>query len=426
MRQFIIGSILGVGLIGSAQAQFLEPDVEILGTFESEQAGSNFGWVGGNLQDIDGDGAGDLIIGAINFTTPDFPFPIGFGKVYLYSGATAQEIITHEGQFGFWAGFSVTGMGDVTGDGVPDYAYSEPPVVLIRSGADHSIVQLFFQPDDPTVRYGFDINNAGDLDGDGVNDLLVGSISADFAFNNAGRLYAYSSVSGALLWTVDGASANAQLGAGVGTIGDVDGDGVNDIGVSAPLGGFKGRGVVYVLSGVDGAVIHELRPVGLPAAFGTFGRFFVDGGHDVDADGVNDVYVGDFGARRGQSNPNSPNAITVGTGRAYVFSGATGKRLYVLDAENNGDGFGDGRLIADTNNDGHDDILVAAFQFGDADEGKVYVISGADGSTLRTITGTEPNAQLGIDVLTIDDANGDGKADILITGNEIAYLVAAE
>src|SRR5262249_32944970 len=55
--------------------------------------------------------------------------------------------------------------------------------------------------------------------------------------------------------------------------------------------------------------------------------------------------------------------------------------------------------------------------------GKVYLVSGRNGQTLRTFTGTVAGAELGFDVVLLGDVDGDGVPDVLITGSQVAYVV---
>jgi hypothetical protein len=415
-------TLLGALLLPPAlSAQIAEPEAEVLYTLSGEQAGDNFGFVAENLGDIDGDGAGDFIVGAPNRFSPMFPFPIG--KVYVYSGADGSELFSTESLFGTRAGFSVAGLGDVTGDGVPDYVYSELPVVVMRSGADHSILQVWFRS---LENFGSDVNRAGDLDGDGYDDVLIGAPAAGSgAFH--GRVYAFSSATGELIWQVDGNVDFALLGEGVGPVGDVNADGVPDVAAAAPGAGKKERGEAYVLSGVDGSMLHTLEPVGLPAVtargIGTFGQFHTAGGGDYDGDGIGDVYVGDYAAARGQANPRNPGPI-LRTGRVYVFSGATGERLLVLDAENNGDGLGPGRLVPDMNGDGLADIYTAAYTFGDDNVGKGYLLASPGPEIAATHTGTVAGDSLGVDATYVEDVNMDGHQDYLLTGFGVLHVIS--
>jgi hypothetical protein len=276
----------------------------------------------------------------------------------------------------------------------------------------------------PGTAFGADVAGAGDVNGDGSDDFIVGATRASASYAQAGQVTLFSGADGTALWTVDGFSEGAALGGGVGLVGDVNGDEVPDQVAGARGGGEKGRGEAYVLSGVDGSIIYSLNPVGLPGSPPTFALFHASGAGDVNNDGVPDVYIGDYNAQRGQHQ--GQNRVPTGTGRVYIFSGADGSRLYVLDAEQNGDGFGPGRGIGDVNHDGYDDLITAAYtsSAGAPFGGKAYIHSGRDGQVLRTMTGTVAGALLGVDAISVGDINDDGLADYGVTGDGVVHIVA--
>lgn len=402
---FALGLAVGPTLAAGA---FVEPEAVVLLTISGEESGDSFGWVAENLGDINGDGINDMITSAPN-GAPAGSFT---GKVYVYSGSDGSLLNAVVGsQPGQRFGYSASRAGDVNADGVPDYVAGGPGGtgrVMVFSGADHKVLHEWSGT--PGSGFGAAATSAGDIDGDGYGDLIVGSTRDHTGGELAGRVYVYSGRDGSVIWQRDGIPG-ARLGTAVGLVGDVNGDGVPDLSVGAGGGGRKGGGEAYVFSGQDGSLIHTLRPVGIP---NTFGVFFASGAGDVNADGVPDIYVGDYNALRGAGDLDDG----LGTGRAYVFSGRDGSRLHVINADHQNDGVGPGRGVGDVNGDGYADLIVAAYtsSAGAPFGGKAYVVSGYDGSVLRTITSAVAGELLGVDALGFGDVNGDGVTDYIITG----------
>lgn len=378
----------------TSSAQFAEPDASATRVLHGQQNGDFFGWVAATIGDLDDDGVEELIIPAIGHNTFS-------GRATVFSGADGAVLNDVLGDLGQVLGFAVGAAGDVNADGVPDYIVGGGRVVVF-SGATHEVLLELTA----ITGFGHGVGTAGDVNQDGHDDLIVGSARTDTATTSTGRVYVISGATGKVLWTRDGETAGTLLGSAVGRVGDVNRDHIDDVVVGASGAGPRRGGEAYVLSGVDGALIHRLEPKD-PATARTFGRFFASGAGDVDRDGVGDVFVGDFGAA---------NDGVEGVGQAYIFSGRTGRRLHVLTGRGP-EGFGAGRGIPDVNGDGHADILVAAWTNSDAapKAGKLYLFSGRSGALLRTVTAKRPGHNSGIDAIWTGDIDGDGLPELLST-----------
>ena len=397
-------AIACAGIPQIAQAQFVEPDVAVLYTLRAEHAGDQFGWVAEQIGDIDGDHAPDFVIGAPHSAAGGALA----GRAYVYSGRTGALLHVVTGAANDQIGFAVQGPGDLDHDGVPDYAVGGPGGrVIALSGRDH---HTLFDIRVAHEQFGFSIGAAGDVNHDGRPDLIVGAWSANAA---AGKAYVLSGRDGSVLWTTNGPNPGAGLGQGVSGLDDLDHDGRPDVVASAPGAGPSFLGAAFVYSGRDGSVLRTLAPD--PTAV-NFGTFFTHDAGDVDRDGTRDILISDFADTEGG----------VATGKSYVFSGRTGARLWVFRGEAANDGFGEGRGVGDVDHDHHADLLLASYNSsaGATSAGKLYLYSGADGHVIRTMTGTVAGDQLGFDALAVGDVDHDHATDFLITGVDVAHVVA--
>ncbi len=178
-------------------------------------------------------------------------------------------------------------------------------------------------------------------------------------------------------------------------VGDLDGDGIHDLAITAP---FLAGGSVHVYSGATG----ELLFPAITVVGGTNLGIDVDPAGDVDNDGTPDIIAGDSAS---------------GAGRAFVYSGVNGQVIRTFVGEAAGDIFG--RFVVglgDINDDDSSDLVIAAPQHDQAgvDAGRVYVYSGADSALLCTIDGLAAGDNFGNAVARIGDVDGDGKNDFAV------------
>jgi FG-GAP-like repeat/FG-GAP repeat len=418
---------LAVGATGAAVAAPTDPT--FVHTWRGDQAGERFGFAVSELTDVDGDGVREAIVGA-----PFHRDSAGriTGHTDVLSGRTGRLIYRFEGEPEDRHGYAMADAGDVNADGVADIVVGATGVsvlscmnvpragrIYVYSGADGSLL-LRVDGEAAGDQFGGAVAPAGDVDRDGRADVLVGAPCHDGRRGvDSGRGYVVSGRTGAVLRTHDGRAAGDGFGWGTGGLGDITGDRNADYVIGAKDAGPGDRGLAYVYDGKHGRLVRTLAG---DARSADFGWFFVASAGDVDGDGRNDVYVGDFCAEDPAGDCSTP------LGQAYVFSGRNGSLLHLFRGEQPGDGAGPGRSAGDVDGDGRADVVVglyassAAAPFG----GRVIVYSGRTGAKLFDYASPNENETLGYDAVGLGDVNGDGRVELLLSGAvaDVVYVVS--
>jgi hypothetical protein len=430
--------------------------------------------------DLDGDGVSDLAVGAIY----DDDGGSNRGAVYvlnLNSDGTVkahQKISDTEGGFtgtlddncGF--GGSVTSLGDLDGDGVGDLAVG---ALGDDDGGDRrGAVWVLFLNSDGTVKthqkisdtegnftgtlddvdfFGCSVTSLGDLDGDGVNDISVGAYSDDdggagpFAdrgavwvlfLNGDGTVKAHQKISdteGNFTGTLDDLD---NFGISVTSLGDLDGDGIVDL--AAGANGIVGTGVVWVLRLESDGTVKAHQKIsdtednftGKLDPFDLFGSSVTPLG-DLDGDGVSDLAVG---APRDYDGGPLRGAVWVlfldggGAVEAYQkISDTEGNFTGTLDDE---DHFGNSvTSVGDLDGDGVIDLAVGAYfdDDGGLDRGAVWVLFLNSDGTVKAhqkISDSEGNFagalddfdKFGSSLASMGDLDGDGVGDLAVGASD--------
>ncbi|MCW6006409.1 FG-GAP-like repeat-containing protein [Micromonospora sp. CPCC 205371] len=415
--------------VEAARAGAAQAEPTFTHTWRGDQSGERFGFAVSELSDIDGDGAREAIIGA--------PFHrdaagTAAGHTDVVSGRTGALLYRFEGEAEDRHGYAMADAGDVDADGVADIvvgatgvsalACSDVPRTgraYVYSGADGALL-LRVGGEAAGDQFGAAVAAAGDVDRDGRADLLIGAPCHDGRYGaDAGRAYVVSGRTGGVLRVHDGRAAGDGFGWGTGALGDVTGDRRPDYVIGAKDAGPGDRGLAYVYDGRHGWLRHTLAGNRQSAEFGWF---FVASAGDVDRDGRNDVYVGDFCADDAAGGCSTP------LGQAYVFSGHTGRLLHLFRGEQPGDGAGPGRSAGDVDRDGHADVVVGLYASSAAapQAGRVIVYSGRTGRKLFDYASQNAGETLGYDAVGLGDVNGDGRIELLLSAavGDVVYLVS--
>ena len=380
--------------------------------FAGDNSQIRFGNSVSGARDVNGDGFDDVIVGAPYDNAGGTGVEVGSARVF--SGLDGTELYKFEGDSFFdLFGDSVSGAGDVNGDGFDDLVVgivgqisvaSSALGARVFSGADGSILFDLDRSGDGDA-FGTSVSGIGDINGDGFDEFIVG---APFSNNNgpdAGTAEVFSGADGSILFTVNGDINNDRLGTTVSGAGDLNGDGVGDFIVGVPRDDNNGgqSGSVRAFSGATGNVLFTVSGDHGGAYFGDS----VSGAGDVNGDGFDDLIAGAPGG----------NANGFRAGNARVFSGKDGSVLFTFDGGNAGDYFGSSVSGAgDVNGDGFDDFLIGARSedSNGTGSGTVRIFSGVDGSVLFTFDGNAGFEALGFSVSGAGDVNGDGFDDVIL------------
>jgi len=361
-----------------------------------------------DVGDLDQDGVTDLVLGAWRAGIPGSGI-VG-GAVVVVSGLDGDWIRVHMGPGDYGFGYEVAGVGDVDGDGTPDYASGIPDdgpgsfdgEVRVWSGETGSLIRRIDAPVAPYYDYfGWLVTPLGDLDQDG--DAEFGA-----AFESEGDIQIFSGPDASLF------RVHRRFGGhpGLASIGDVDLDGSPDY----VLGEYMGPGYppytcyAELISGKTGQVLLKVEKDPNDSWWAKFGRNVAPMG-DQDGDGIPDFLVASTNTDYGSCTHTYPEL-----GFADIFSGADGSVLHRIDGPRLppwtwGCEFYEVDGGKDVNGDGIGDLISGnAYSYSHTDSdgysvrGAVEVYSGRTGTMLWRVWPGHKCALMG-------DMDGDGLSE---------------
>ncbi len=379
---------------------------------------SHFGWNTTSVGDVDGDGTADYMVGA---HTAFNPSNVATGAAFLYSGANGSLIREHFGDHlnGNYA-TQIAAMEDVDGDGVADYAISEPGhpgtggagdgLIWVYSGSDGTQIYTIASIDSLPF-YGRSMIAIADFNGDGIGDLAVGNHGTSthgYTFN--GSVFLYSGTDGSLIRDFHGVGDRQHFGFAMENCGDMNGDGHADLLVTArSMEGNVARCIVRLYCGRTQSLLKTLYSPNHESEVSNFFGYNMLSLGDWNGDGFQELAVADQMA----SLPSAERC-----GAIYIYDGRTSTLVKTIYGDGEDRRFGYPMVgIGDVDGDGFRDF--ASAQLTRAGEtfadGTVTFFSGANGQAVHRMHGEIPHGTFGRAIANATDLNGDGRDDVLIT-----------
>jgi hypothetical protein len=187
-------------------------------TFKGDQTGAWVGKSAASAGDVNGDGCGDIVIGAPGYNNGEL---LNAGKAYVFYGCRGTG----------------SGLNEL-----PDWEYNFP-----QAGAS----------------FGIDVSSGGDTDGDGIDEILVGAHQFDDEQSGEGAVYAFFGRWGGMAlmpgWQVEGNKNDTLFGFAVDNAGDTNGDGLSEALIGAPEFRVEEliRGAAFLYFGTENASTYK-------------------------------------------------------------------------------------------------------------------------------------------------------------------------
>ncbi|MCE7058539.1 FG-GAP-like repeat-containing protein [Dyadobacter sp. CY343] len=394
-------------------------------TLESNQANAYLGHTVNTAGDVNGDGYSDVIAGANMYDKGQLNEGAAFVHYGSAAGIGAQAaVVLEKNQAEAQLGSSVASAGDANGDGYADVivgamfydnGQSNEGAAFVYQGSAIGLSTIpvsKFESEQANAQLGNSVASAGDINGDGYSDVLMGSIAYDKGQVDEGAAFIWYGEAGGISsipFKLEGSNPFAQMGWSIAHVGDVNGDGYDDVGIAADGydNGQTSEGAVFIYHGSQ----LGLNPMPVTTIEGNqkYARMgSIASAGDVNGDGYGDIIIGV--PLYGENN----------AGAVFIYHGSSQGIIsnveYKIEQQQIEDGrFGNSVASAgDVNGDGYGDVVVGAPEF---EEGMAFVYLGSSNGIITNmiteIDGSTDGFLMGV-VTGLGDVNGDSFDDVAI------------
>lgn len=348
---------------------------------ECNQSSARMGTSVSKAGDVNGDGFGDVIVGAPLYNNGQL---YETGAAFLYygsaSGITPDNYKLLPGyQGGALTGSAVSSAADINKDGFDDVIYSAPGfdvsdydegiVIVCYGSADGLNAQAAdtISGSQSEAWMGYSLSGAGDINNDGFDDIIIGAPHYDNGQKNAGMALIYygsqQEIKKNIFTLLDGSQADAHFGWAVSSA-NTNNDLFSDVAIGAP--GFNSKGAVFTYEGsVNGISAAGQLLTQAEQNNAELGSSLAN--VDINGDNYSDLVIG-------SPRVNEEGAVFISMGSSsglntVVENLSLGGQLYARYGSAVSE-------AADINGDGYNDVIVGAPLNGASDQGAAFVLYG--------------------------------------------------